>query len=233
MRVLLLGVLMTTLLLAGAAKADVAQITLGTTQYTGGDITFTNTGTATQISFNGTLTGNGYVEPAGTQGTFTMSLSGTPTLGSPASNVYPVSMNGSTIQFQYYIGSSPQTATSELTGTINLTTVTDGSPTPRVNALLTVSGSTGIFASEWAVGNIANMDFTINLCPVGDTCTQVPPSGNYTSVDSVYQTAGTSTSGFLSSGEVLPAPVPEPASFALLGSGLLLTGSLAKARRRK
>jgi hypothetical protein len=230
---------MVILLMPGIAVAGVpiTQITLGPSQ-SGDAVVFTNTGSGTQISITGTLpgggvglTGNGYVETVGTQGTYTFALSGTPTLGSPTNNVYPVLMNGSTLTFEYYVGSSWSTSTNEFGGTVTLTTVSDGSATPQLDAILTVTSSSGIFSSEWPTGQTSNMDFTVNLCPTSGTC-GTPPS-NYTSIDSVYLSEGGSTSGFLSSGELLPSPVPEPAGIALLGSGLILTGSLVKTRWRK
>jgi len=235
----LLGALMTILLMPGIAMADIAQITLDTSEP--GDMVFTHTSSGTQISITGTLPGGGvgltgygsvdFTSGPPQTGTYTFALSGAPlpTLGSPTNNVYPVSMNGSTLTFEYYIGTSWSTSTNEFGGTVVLTTVTDGSYTPQLDAILTITSSEGIFSSSWLVGQTSNMDFTLNLCPAGKTC---PPT-NYTSVDSVYLSEGGSTSGFLSSGEVLPSPVPEPAGIALLGSGLILTGSLVKTRWRK
>jgi hypothetical protein len=206
----LLITLMATLLTTGTANAAITQIVLGSSD---NNITFTNNGAnSASISF-GTLTGTGTFEPSNVQGTYTMSLSGgTPTLGSPTSSAYPVNMNGATINFTFSISGSA------LAGNIVLNTVYDTDGAPQILATLNTTSSSGQFTSLWPSGSSTSLDFALDLY------------GSPT-VGKVYAGTNSSTSGTISSGQAVP--VPEPASIALLGSGLLMVGSLTKNRRKK
>jgi hypothetical protein len=129
-------------------------------------------------------------------------------------SLFAVNMNGGTINFSFDIGKST------LTGTIVLTTLKDGSDAPQFLGTLTVSNSTGRFASLWSAGSVVPLDFTVSL----------PNGSPY--VDQVVAGLSGNTSGSISSGEVL-VTTPEPASIALIGSGLLAIGSVLKRRMKR
>jgi hypothetical protein len=106
-----------------------------------------------------------------------------------------------------------------LTGNIILNTVYDSDGAPQILASLYVTGSTGQFTPTlWPVGATVPLDFAVALYGLP-------------TVGQVYAGTYPSSSGPISSGQIVP--VPEPASIALLGSGLLMAGSWVKVRRRK
>lgn len=191
------------------------QITIG--GGTSGTIVFSG-GTETQISFVGScgqsncVSGNAYF---GTDvGTYQMWISGAnPSITAGTTpNIYAVNMNGGTLNFSFVVGGST------LTGTIQLAQVSNTS-SPQFIGTMTVTASSGIFAALFSAGNVVPLDFTVAL-----------GSGS-ASVGTVLSGGAGSSSGTLSSGEILPAP--EPASIALIGSGLLAVGAVVKKRLRK
>jgi hypothetical protein len=191
------------------------QITIGAG--TGGSIEFSGAG-QTQLSLIGScsqtncIQGDAYL--GSNVGTYTMWISGNNPIvsatGTP--NVFAVNMNGGTMNFNFLSGSSA------INGTIQLTSVASTSA-PQFIGTLTVSGSSGIFAALWKAGNVVPLDFTVSLPPGSSLVSQV-----------VNGQAG-STFGSISSGEILAAP--EPATIALIGSGLLAIGGVLKRRKRK
>jgi len=192
------------LLLASVTFAAPQQMILGVG--TTGDVLFTNTG-GNNVNFvftgdcgeggNNCLSGNAYYQT--NVGNYSMWMTGgPPTLGAPTGNVYPVNMNGSTINFAATAGSF------FLDGTITLDQVAGGTHTPTFNGLLSIS-STNL--PGYAQGQKSEIDFTINL-------------GSNGTLEQVYAGSVTTTSGYLSSGEVPPS-VPEPGSILLFGSGVL------------
>ncbi len=168
-----------------------------------GDVLFTNAGGTLTFGFTGDCGQGGSNCLAGlayygsSVGSYSMWSTGGPlSLGTPNNNVYPVNMNGSTINFAFTAGSY------NLDGTIILDQVASGTQTPVFNGGLTIS-STNL--PGYSNGGYAGFDFIVNL-------------GNNPSLESVYDGQYSTTDGYLSSGEVPPS-VPEPGSIVLLGSG--------------
>lgn len=174
-----------------------------------GQIVFTNSGfDSATMSFSATLSGFAYY--GANVGTYTMDMisgrSGAPSLGAPTDGIYPINMNGNTIDFTFDYGSS------FLDGTVDLLNVTDGTNVPRFIGGLQITSSN---IPGFVDGSYAPLDFNIFL-------------GNNPTIDQVYSGSAHSTEGPISSGELLPTP--EPSSIALLGSGVL---GLAGVLRRK
>jgi hypothetical protein len=180
-----------------------AQIVLGTSSI--GEVQFTNNGSNTSFSFTGDcgqggnncLSGYAYYES--TVATYDLWMTGgPPTLGSPTGGTYPI-MNGAVGQFSFAGGGF------NVDGNVTFNTLGNtagANPTFEAMMYITSSNLPGYTAGEYAA-----MDFTLNL-------------GNNPSVDQVYNGGnGANTVGYLSSGQV--APVPEPGSLVLFGSGVL------------
>jgi len=208
------------LFLLPVAAAAQSQVIIGLG--TGGTVEFTNvvgTETAT-MSFLGScgatancISGEAYI--GAEAGKYDMWITGNnPLITTTASpDVFAVNMNGGTMNFSFSIGSD------SLAGTIQLTTLKDGTANPQVIGTLTVSSATGLFAALWKAGNVVPLDMTIYL-------------GNNPFVGGVVTSGnGSSTSGVISSGEIVSAP--EPTSIALIGSGLLAIGTVLKRRLRR
>ena len=201
------------LLLVGVSVAGIEapqQLILGVS--TTGDILFTNTG-GNNVNFvftgdcgkGGANCLSGYSYFGSDVGNYSMWLvGGPPTLGAPNNGVYPVSMNGSTINFEATAGAY------FLDGTVALTLVSGGTNTPTFNGIMMISGTN---LPGYSLGQ-TEIDFVINL-------------GENGSLEQVYSGSRSTTSGYLSSGEVPPS-VPEPGSILLLGSGVLGIAGLVR-----
>jgi hypothetical protein len=85
---------------------------------------------------------------------------------------------------------------------------------------LTINTSTGSYSSLFPPNGSGSFDVTFYL------------TSSSVNLDTLWANGG-SASGYLSSGEVVPPVVPEPASMALLGSGLLAAGGILRFRRKK
>ncbi len=203
-------------ILTGTSNGTTTLVTLG--QSSPSQVLFTNTGSDNvSMSFTGTcgsnpdcLSGPGYYVANGgitNAGTYDMWITGgAPSLGSPAGSVYPVDMDGATINFTFGHGSS------FLDGTVTLDSIIGGTNLPRFIGGLYIT-STNI--PGFSNGEYADMDFSVYL-------------GSNPLIDDVYAGSAPSTTGPLSSGEF--AATPEPSSIALFGSGVL---ALAAALKRK
>lgn len=212
----ILFLLLAVVLLAGAASADTTQITLG--QNIAVDFSAAGGGATMTFSFStGCCSGNAWLQNGGTQaGTYTMAFSGgSPTLGSQTvipgfGSTYLVNMNGATLNFTFNLGSD------YVTGTINLASMSSTAGNMvTFYGTFTPTSATGVLYDLWlANGAIPS------TAQIGVTTAQ--------SVDTLFSNGGT-TQGTNSSGHILK-PVPEPASIAMLGSGLLALGGIVKRR---
>jgi PEP-CTERM motif len=216
MRWQMLSVVGSMVLLTGLCSATATEVILG--ESSPGEVLFTNTGLdSVGISFTGTcgsnldcLSGPGYYVSSGGishSGSYDMWITGgTPSLGSPAGGVYPINMNGATINLAFGYGSS------FLDGTLTLENVVAGTNDPSFSGALYIT-STNI--PGFSKGGYEDMDFSVYL-------------GSNPGIDNVYAGNAPSTKGPILSGEF--APAPEPGSILLFGSGVL---GLAAALRRK
>jgi hypothetical protein len=129
--------------------------------------------------------------------------------------------SGSTLNF-YYL----QSAGNTLQGTIALTDAyLSGTGNVSVYGTLTVNTANGVYA-QWGGTNGSTFEMTLRPTP-GESSINLA---------GVVNGSPNSQSGYLATGSLLPnsSPVvPEPASIALLGSGLLAAGSMFKVRRWK
>ena len=120
-------------------------------------------------------------------------------------NIFAVNMNGMTANFNFVVGSSA------------VATSISNNAAPRSSRPLTVASSSGIFTALWKSSGIEPPGFSVS------SSSHTPP------IDS-----GSTASGAISSGGILgSSTAPEPASIALIGSGLLAIGGVLKRRLRK
>jgi hypothetical protein len=220
--------LFATLVVAGTANAQVTQIVLSN-GLSGNNVVFSGTGSGATVSFVGTcgascVQGTAIFEPAsGTPiiGSFQMSITGSnPTLAGTTTGLssYPVSMTGSTINFLFSMNGGADT----LQGTLSYVTIGNAEQqTPSLNGTFTTGSTTGsTLGSLWNSGTTSAAVFTLNL-------------GSNPKINSIVGITGAQTNGGPYSGDVpapAPPPVPEPATIAMLGSGLLVIGGTLKRR---
>jgi hypothetical protein len=207
------------------------QITLGGSD-SGQTISFTSPGAnqAISMSFSGSCTvpgaggesscmsGSGALHnppAADAGGSYYMWMTGGgPSLNQLSAGNYSVNMNSSTFNYLWSAQNGTVAGNITLTGAAQVPGYSQVFFVGRLN----VTSSTGVYSSLFPAGS-NNMDVTFYL------------NSGTVSLDTLWAQGGTST-GILSSGELVPV-VPEPASLALLGSGMLAAGSLFKFRRRK
>jgi hypothetical protein len=202
------------LMVFGASAVAQTQITIGASS---GTSTFTASGcpSASCLTVNiGTLSGNAFFELGGvvqTNGTFALNISSFTVTSADNGTTFTPSSSPVTSTFSFNNG------TDSFSGTMHLTLISDETHSPRFVGTLTITASSGPHAPAlWPVGATVNTDFTVTL-------RSNPVLG------ALWSGASASTSGQMSSGQVLPSP--EPTSMLLFGSGLLALG--AALRRRK
>jgi len=204
------------LLYGPAANAD--QITLGAS--TVGYVTFAGTGpsgtppNAITVSTTG-LSGTGYFGAFEDLGTYTFgpALFTTNSLSGNNFSIGP----GAVESFSW----ASFTDADAVTGLIKWTQLKDNSPNPDLIGFLdyTASGDAAFLASFGTHG-IAEIDIVFRNLSSGIL------------LDNLALTTASETA-VISSGEVVPTPVPEPASLALFGTGLFGMGWLPRRRRQK
>lgn len=192
--------------LVGACSAQ-TDLILGQSS---GNVVLSNPAGTVDFSFAGDtcgsscLSGFGYL--GSIVGNYEMTLSGTPTLGTPTGGIYPINMNGASLTFGWSSGSS------FLDGNITLDNITDGTQSPRVIGTMFVTSSS---LTGYTPGSDVSLDFNIFL-------------GTNPSLDYVAENEGSSTQGYLSAGEINQGTTPEPGTFVLFGSGLMGLGLVVK-----
>jgi hypothetical protein len=209
--------LATTALIGGLALAGPAaqavEITMGNS--TSGLATFQGTGATGNLNVSLTATTGGALDGLGGSGSYTLSgfgpslathtaIPGVWTFGSGVTDVFTFNGGGNS-----------------LTDTFTYSSINDGSVNPHfagTDQVTAISGSAAFIAAYGGVGRTSTFDFTTNA--VG------------TLLDNLANTTASESIG-ISSGEVVPnAAVPEPASLAVLGFGLLGLGLTQVKRKR-
>jgi hypothetical protein len=209
--------LATTALIGGLALAGPAaqavEITMGNS--TAGLATFQGTGATGNLNVSLTATTGGALDGLGGSGSYTLSgfgpslathtaIPGVWTFGSGVTDVFTFNGGGNS-----------------LTDTFTYSSINDGSVNPHfagTDQVTAISGSAAFIAAYGGVGRTSTFDFTTNA--IG------------TILDTLANTTASESIG-ISSGEVVPnASVPEPASIAVLGFGLLGLGLTQVKRKR-
>lgn len=190
-----------------AGPGSTEQITLGNSSQA---VTFTGTTTGADVTFTA-LSGPGLF--GSDLGSYMMTLTSGPIQLAPSSppipGVYVVTPGSWVLSFSFTDTTDPGT----FSGMWNLETLSGGTTrVPEFIGSLLVTSGTDQFQG-W-VGTTLLGDFTINL-------------GHHPPVSQIFQVVGESTTGTVSSGELVP--VPEPESLGLIGFGVLaLAGFLRR-----
>ena len=172
-----------------------------------GTITYKGTGSGLTVSSD-TLAGSSFF--LGSLGTWSLSPIGPMTSGPENNQGQFTFTSGNTDTLSVTIGGS------SLTCAVTWTTITDGTLTPRWNGSFVITAITGAnFISNFGpVGSLAFIDMTTNI-------------GTLLSL--LQTTTNTTTSAGISSGELVPTPLP--GALPLFAGGL--AGLWALGRKRK
>jgi hypothetical protein len=183
-------------------------------------IQFTGTGSGANVAFLGTCGANacttgtagiGFSMP----GSFEMDYNAaTPLIISNTLGSNGYLMSGA-VNFSFALTDG----TGSLTGTITFSAFSDGSTTPSFRGSFTTTSVTGSLTSLFGPGTLDGVVFTVQT--------------NGSAVDTIFGNNGQVLARPYSGNVPAPAappPVPEPASIALLGSGLLALGGTLKRR---
>lgn len=205
---------------AGFANAIPPQVTLSLG--TSGNVAFSTVGNVINVSFTGNSGQCGHANCVGgaalldlgtsqTLGSYTMWMTGGPLSLTGGPSDFTAMKGSSAIYLEVKLGSNGSLG--DLITTISLDTLTGGSTnTPQLSGDFWASTSTLGFTKYFVNGVPGEIDFTVKLPP-----------------NSSLGPNGSTVSGYLSSGELVPS-VPEPGTIALLGSGII--GLAGVIRRR-
>ena len=196
---------------SGWASAIPSQVTLASG--TVGSVVFTNTGTNLDVSFSGPISGLALFDPLGLLGTYSMWMTGgTPSLTNLGAGNYSVSMGTSSIFLEVQLG--PGGSLGDLIAVFTPTSFHGGLGfTPQFDGTFLATTATGNFSSDFPLTIPGEFDVTVKL-PSGTSLGTIP--------------VGSSITGYVSSGEIIPS-VPEPSTLVLLGSSVLgLAGILRR-----